>query len=362
MRARFKSDLRFAAATALLSGLALFLVWEGGTDEQQERATGEMLVETAARASVDGLIARNPIEVGVVANRLAGVPRVTGVAIFTIDNEPLAVSGSLEGGTQFTHPIVLDDMVLGFARIGLAPPSTASVWIRAGLSLAALLTVALVAAFWRHRMRTVAPRSHSQAKTGAPTAPQAATQHLLVGNLQNQFALSRAERDRIANRALALAERVDAIYLGKSEHLPGTGLLMALPATTGDNRAREAVCAAFLLAQYLARDVPPGDYRFGLHTLELRAGQSSPDYRVVVEDTALISAMARPGTIMASEPFFAELKEPDGLGTESFHHPMLRDLTTAGGGCHLITHLDPDHQALIDCQVSRLSAQGMNPE
>lgn len=384
MQARFKSDFQFVGAAALVYGFLLFLIWEGGVNDKQDRATGKMLAEIAARASIDGLVDQDGLELRVIADRLAGVPRVSSVAIFNVEDELLAIGrpregGTGEGDTQFTHQIVHNGTLLGIARISLAAPTAALYWMRVGLSLAALLGVALLAAFWRHRLRApsalfrgepaTAPPPEPDAATDRspgvgdspvvaadiPLAPEAAIHRLLVVNLHNQRALSQAERQRLADRGLAIAEQVDDIYLGKSEHLPGIGLLMAFSAVPGDDRAFQAVCAAFLLAKCLARDASPGDYRFGLHTLEQQPSQPLADYEAAVQDAGLLSALGGSGAIVASEPFFAELAERSGLDAELFSHPMLPDLTTSGSQCRLITRLDPEHQTLIELQASRVS-------
>lgn len=357
MQASFISNFLFAAVTALLTGIALFAIWDGDSSDSSEQAIGEMLAETAARASIDGLIEQDAFEVGVVANRLAGVPRVAGVAIYTLENELLAISGTLSDGTQHTHPVVLDDMLLGFARVSLAQPGTAPDWTRVGLSALALLAVPLISAFWSYRMRN--RRTPAPARPGTDTRRvfEATTHHLLVGNLHNQFGLNRAEREQVAARALAVARQVDEIYNSGSEHLPGTGLLLAFPSGAEDDRAFEAVCAGFLLAKCLRESAAPGDYRFGLHTLQLDPGESLADHRATVEDTALLAAVGRSGAIIASESFFDALTDPGRLDAELFSHPMLKDLGTSGDQCHLITGLGEAHEMVVVSQAGRLFAR-----
>ena len=358
MQARLTSEFLFAAVTALLSAFALFLLWEGRAHQEQDRATGEMLADIAARASVDGLISRNSIELGVVANRLTGVERVAGVAIFTIENELLALSGTLESGTQFTHPIVLDDMVLGFARISLDPPSAEPDWTHIALSVLALLSVALLVAFWSHRIRTPTPRTRGESPLESPRAPApaAAWQRVLVCNFHNQLSLSRTERNRIANRASALAERVGEIYHAKYGHLPGAGIVMTFSPAAGQDGAFGAVCATFLLADCLARNASPGEFRFGLHKPVRQPVESGAGYAAATADAALLAAVGRPGSIVASDAFFADVAQPERLNAEPFTHPMLDELNTSGSACHMITGLDEDHRLLIERQASHLAA------
>ena len=362
MQASFTSNFLFAAVTALLTGIALFAIWEGDSGDNSEQAMGGMLAETAARASIDGLIEQDALEVGVVANRLAGVPGVAGVAIYTRENEILAISGTLEGGTQFTHPVVLDDMLLGFTRVSLTPTATEPAWMQVGLSALALLAIPLIAAFWWYRLRK--PRTPAPAQRGTETRRvfEATTHHLLIGNLHNQFGLSRAQRGQVAARALAVAQQVDEIYNSGSEHLPGTGLLLAFPAGAEDDRAFEAVCAGFLMAKCLQESAAPGDYRFGIHTLSLDPGESLADHRASVEETALLAAVGRSGAIVASESFFDALADPGRVDAEIFSHPMLKDLGASGDQCHLITGLGQVHGKVIDAQARQLFARAADAD
>ena len=359
-RSGFRSDLLVAATTALLSAAALFLIWEDRAGEEQDRATGELLADLAARASIDGLIDQDRIELGVVANRLTGVPRVSGVAMFTVENQLLALSGSLENGKPFIQPIVLDDMVLGYARIGLASPSRAPDTTRLASSVLALLMAALLVAWWSHRMRGGRRRPFANTAAGTDSATEAVHQYLLVANLHNQFSLSRSERDRAAGQALAAARRVGEIYQCRSRYLPGTGLLMTFPAQAGHPTAFEAVCAAFLVAEILARDASSGAFRFGLHALEQRAGESAAVYPDALEDTALLAALGKSGAIVASEAFMGDLAEPERIKAEAFSHPMLEQLHNPKRSCHLITDLGEDHRTLIDRQASHLAASAVD--
>lgn len=355
MRPSFRLDFLIAAATALLAAAALVLIWGGQSSAQQDRATGEMLADLAARAGIDGLIARDRFELGVVANRLTRVPRVAGVAIFTVENELLALSGSLENGTPFIQPIVLDDTLIGFARISLVPPPLAPEPMRLASSALALLAIAVLVAWWSARLRGEAPRRATDTSIAPDSATQATTRFLLVGNLRNQLSLSGSEQRRTTERALSVARRVGEIYGGRSTHPPGTGLLMTFASQADTDSAFEAVCAAFLVAERLAGDAATGNYRFGLHVVELQAGESPSDHCAALEDAALLAALGKSGAIVASESFFAHLADPGRLEAEKFSHPMLEQLHAADAQGFLITGIEQDRRALLDRQASRLA-------
>ena len=355
MQPGFRFYLLIAATTALLSATAMFLIWEGRAGEEHDRATGEMLADLAARASMDGLIDQNRIELGVVANRLTRVPRVAGVAIFTVEDELLALSGTLEEGAPFIEPIVLDDTLLGFARISLVPPAPAPDLVRLAASGLALLAIALLVAWWSARLRGGAPGRSPDTSTRLDAATEVSTRFLLVGNLRNQLSLSGSERRRTAERALAVARQVGEIYGCGSTHLPGTDLLMTFAAKEDNDSAFEAICAGFLVAERLAGNAATDNYRFGLHVVELQAGESPSDHPNALEDAALLAAMGKSGAIVASESFFAHIAEPGRLEAETFSHPMLEQLHATDEQSCLITGLVGDHRALLERQASHLA-------
>ena len=356
MKASIGFEFLIAAATALLAATAMFLIWEGQATKEQDRATGEMLADLAARASIDGLIDRDRIELGVVANRLTRVPRVAGVAIFTVENEQLALSGTLEPGTPFVRPIVLDDTLIGFARISLVPPVRSPDRMRLAASALALVTIALLVAWWSARMRGGAPRPPAATAIDPDSETEAVTQFLLVGNLHDQFSLSGSQRRQTTERALAVARRIGEIYPCRSAPLPGTGLLVTFPARDDNHSAFKAVFAAFLLAERLAVDSISGNFRFGLHVAELQAGETLSDRPTALEDATLLAAMSTPGAIVSSESFFAHLNDVDRLEAEPFSHPMLEQLHAADQRCRLITGLEGHSRALLDLQASRLAS------
>ena len=355
MQPSFRFYLLIAATTALLSATAMFLIWEGRASEEHDRATGEMLADLAARASMGGLIDQNRIELGVVANRLTRVPRVAGVAIFTVEDKLLALSGTLEEGTPFIEPVVLDDSLLGFARISLVPPAPAPDLAGLAASGLAVLAIALLVAWWSARLRGEAPGQSPDTSTRLDAATEASTELLLVGNLLNQLSLTGSERRRTAEQALAVARQVGEIYGCRCTHLPGTGLLMSFLAQEDDDSAFEAVCAAFLVARLLAGDAATDNYRFGLHVVGLQAGESPSDHPAALEDAALLAAMGKSGTIVASGPFFAHIAEPGRLAAETFSHPMLEQLHATGEQSCMITGLADDHRALLEQQASQLA-------
>ena len=355
MQPSFRFFLLIAATTALLSATAMFLIWEGRAGVEHDRATGELLADLAARASTDGLIDKNRIELGVVANRLTRVPRVAGVAIFTVEDELLALSGTLEEGTPFIEPVVLDDSLLGFARISLVPPAPVPDVAGLAASGLALLAIALLVAWWSARLRGEAPGPSPDTSTRLDAATEASTALLLVGNLLNQLSLTGSQRRRTAEQALAVARQVGEIFGCRCTHLPGTGLLMTVVAREDDDSAFEAVCAAFLVARLLAGDAATDNYRFGLHVVELQPGESPSDHPAALEDAALLAAMGKSGTIVASEPFFAHIAEPGRLEAETFSHLMLEQLQGTDEQGRLITGLVGEHRALLAQQVSQLA-------
>ncbi len=359
-----KSELLVAVAATLLTAITLAALWRDDSSWQaRETNVGEGLAATLAQSSIDALLQQDRLYLGVLANRLTEIEMVGGAAIYTVDDEMLAMSGKLVDGDQFSHPIILDDTVIGFARITLDPrPSGPQAdWRRRLASLLLLGIIPFMVAAFAHSRRAPKP-DPSEAFENAATEPRQAERacervhYLLLANLHNQLSIAPPARQQVMNQSLGLARQVGEIYQADCRLVPGKGLLMDFYPVDGDDRPFQVVCAAFLLANCLAAVLPQGEYRFGLHSVALYDDEDPADHVAVLEDTTLLAALGKPNTLVTSESFFAAIGRPERVTAELLQHAMVEDLTTTGRQCCLITDLGQIHRTLIANQTSRLVA------
>jgi uncharacterized membrane protein affecting hemolysin expression len=356
-----KSELIIALTATLLTAVVLAALWRVDPSEQAHTTTlGEGLAATLAQSSIDALLEQDSLHLGVLANRLTDIDIVSGAAIYSIDDEVVALSGKLVGD-QFSHPILMDDTVIGFARVtlddsraGLQPD-----WGRRAASLLLLLVIPFMIAAITH-IRRSRRRGVVDVDIGAAETRQASEHYILVANLHNQLSMSPAERQQVMQQSLDLAQRVGDIYQAQCLLVPGKGLLMDFGPADGDDRPFQVVCAAFVLANCLAESLAQGDYRMGLHGVELFEDEDAVDHIAVLEDTTLLAALGKPHTVVASESFFADIERPERITAELLQHAMLDELTTTGRQCCLITSLGETHRALIGNQAERLVASLYN--
>ncbi len=355
-----KYELVVALAATLLTAVALAALWRDDSGWQTRQAIlGESLAATLAQSSIDALLEQDRLHLGVLANRVTDIEMVSGAAIYTVDDAMLALSGKLIDGDHFSHPIILDDTVIGFARVTLHPSmgSPQPDWGRRFASLLLLVVIPFMVAAFAHSRRSVRKAIVGVTVDAIQTETRKPSVHyLLVANLHNQLSIAPADRQQVMNASLGLAQQVGEIYQAHSRLVPGTGLLMDFQPADGDDRPFQVICAAFLLANCLAETLAQGEYRFGLHSLELHDDEDPTDHVAVLEDTTLLAALGKPNTLVASESFFADIPRPEKVTAELLQHTMLEDLSTTGRQCCLITGLGQTHRALIANQTRRLIA------
>ncbi len=167
-----------------------------------------------------------------------------------------------------------------------------------------------------------------------------------------------AARKAELDHANAVAQQIAELYLGEVRNLPGTGLLVHFRASDDSGRALQVVCAAFALTQLFEEfeALDAGAYRLGLHTIGIPVGGELHNDAPELADAALLSALAKRGTIAVSGCFPMQTLRPDQVRSQPLQHPLLDDLDTVASA-HLVTGLSPLQQALVTRQVTRLSNQ-----
>ena len=333
-------------AAAALTALFVFLVWRNGPAAAVDESTlGPQLAAVVAAASVGGLMEQDYIELGVIANRMAAVDGVGGVAMYRLDGSLLAVAGETGPGVPFTQEIVFDDQLVGLARVTLDVPDAAVDWKRTALTVAGVVGLPLLVA-WASRIPAVRGRRKGR-------AARAEAHYLLVATLRSGLPPDSEVQRRALNQGLSLAKQVGALYRAECRLLPGEGLLMAFtPGAADRDRAFQTLCAAFLLADGLIRLPEPSDWTVGMQSTAFEETDIAKPASVV--DAALLASLAGPGIVAVSDAFLADIRDPSRIRAEPLAHPMLRKLVAEDKGCHVVTGLAPAVKVLVDHQVDRL--------
>ena len=131
------------AATSLIVGLGLGLVWQL-TDQREARMDrfGTSMAASLAELCVEPLLKQDRMHLGVLGNRIAAVAEISGVGIFTLDDQVLVLSGKL-GTPRYAHPISFDDSVVGYVRISVDESVFTDGVKHTGRSLAILLVMVI---------------------------------------------------------------------------------------------------------------------------------------------------------------------------------------------------------------------------
>ncbi len=368
-------------STGLLVALGLLLVWQL-TDQQQARVDrfGESIADILAGLSIEPLLKQDRMHLGVLSNRVTEAPEVSGVGVFTLDDQVLALSGEL-GSPQYTRTVAFDDSVVGYVRVSLNRTAFADGLEHTGRALGILLVIVisplLVAAglTLKGQLRSGALTSYGSkppeamdAEMGEAddgTADEAMVEesaieirhYLLAVNLHNQLSLSPGEREFELSLCLECAEDVTSLYQGQVVQLPGVGVLIDFDHTQDPDRAFQVVCAAMVLARVLREESSFGVYRLGLHLITRPADESLSLDDPAVADAALLSALAKELNLATSGSCHAAFTRLERLDIQAITHPLLDQLTTCPHECYLVTDLAPNYRTLVLQQTETLTGQ-----
>ncbi|MFK7912489.1 MAG: hypothetical protein AB8B93_01130 [Pseudomonadales bacterium] len=323
-------------------------------------------VATLARAP---LLKTDRISLGLITNQIAAMPAVTGITILGVNNEVLSMTREQARGRDYSHPIELDDAVIGYARVTVNPvavdPQPLWPWVLGALLVVAmpwLLTLfaacnaALNETAERRRMsRNVAATQtpQAQAEYAAPPTPPA-DRYLVVANLLNQFALTAQERAQALNAAADGAALLAEHYDGSSEVIGDTGLALWFADHSSD-RGEQIIGAALLITRLLPTLAHRGTFRVALH--HLAASDDLDSTGAALRDAALMTAAAGADQVIVSSPGGRSLSA-ESLGTASaISHPLGADFTTAEPQCRRIETLSAAREVELRARLTALQDQ-----
>lgn len=376
-RVKQVSILQLFLATAL-TGLGLLVLWSLSRDEGVHiDQFGSAIVGALSSQVVEPLVERDLIHLGVLINRVTALPAVNGASVHGMDNEPLALSGDLSNGRTFSEQIVGNGRSLGVLRLHVDEASFDE-GLSPALVLASLVWVALVPlvvlgasqislSALDFRAGRQSPAATAEALAALPE-PEPEPCYLVAVNLFNQLSLTPDQCAAELAFTRMTAERVAALHHGEVLNLPGTGLLLIFKGSHSDDRPFHVLCAAFALRQLLADGRLRADgeslgrYRLGVHTLTLAADEAFSIGADPVKDAAILSALAKDNTIIASTALVEQVPYRQRLILEDMGHPLLEELETIGGGAVLARALAPPHDDLIAQQLLELRGAADAPQ
>ncbi len=375
----YRSTL-IAGTVALTVASSTSLFWSAALSADQQRhmsSFGRALAEQLATLSAEPLIGGNLISLSVLATRINEPAEVASVSIYTIDDRVLANSGSASNSApHFTHPIVFEDTVAGYARVTLSPvifrtgpaASMLMLWVF-GCALAGLLVGYLVDQRWPTSPASSplpVPESTHPGQDPIETPPS----YVLVVNWFNQVSFAATDRPRIIDMCLSRADQVGHLYGGRGIELPGIGLIFSFRGAPDDAQRSERcfgiVCAALLIAEvlqdvnqrYYMRERPELAFRFGLHEDPSNTPLAELPGTDQTTDATLLSAVAANDTVATSREVFDQLEGPERFDSARQEHAILASLVTASPGeCFIISALNGSYRSLLEGQAERLIGQ-----
>lgn len=363
-----QASIRQLFLASTLTGLGLVLL---GFMTQDEEAHidhfGSALVSALASQAIEPLQAEDLIHLGVLINRAAALEEVSGASIHSLGNEPLALSGDVRRGRVFTEQVINNGQSVGVVRIHIDEArfggSFPWAFLLAGVIWVGLVPLVVLGAsqISLSNLDFRPARSNPPDAHAAPTVivpePEPEPCYLIAVNLFNQLSLSPERCARELDLARMTTERIAALYHGEVADLPGTGLLVSFDTSHSDDRPFHVLCAAFALSQLLADPGSEGRYRLGVHTLMLGPDEALNPKSEEVKDTAVLSALAKDNTIIASNAIIERVPYAERVVTEPVVHPLLEDLESIGTGAHLARALMAPHDELVAQQLAELRGE-----
>lgn len=251
----------------VLAGMAMvWLVSHSATRlrlEQQTDSLGTTLANQTALLATELVLSNDLISLNVLLTELTRSPAVSQAAVFTVDDQVLAISGpsasrntNREPGRtgSYVAPIALQDSVAGYVRIYLDQQRTgggsaATVWMIPGaMALMMLLSATLMTTVQRPRQPPEITENRADPETSsASVMPANAVLHLQASAARTHGEAPRHELEQSLSRAADLYQaRLITVTEGSEEE----GLIVQLQfSQTGhaSELAYHALCCAVLV-------------------------------------------------------------------------------------------------------------------
>ncbi len=346
---RHKRAATLALLVALLVTAGLGFIWHDPVaDETRAQSYGANLASTLAAQGMEAMLQPDALHLSVLVNRMAAMPAVSAARFLDANDNPVAQSGPVGRNGDLTHTqaVRIGGVITGYAEVSLQPgsfaPRVSGVQILAtALLVLSMPLLAMMIGEWPEQRRRPIPVVEFPEEVKAPVGPQ----WMALVNLYNQLAYPSDQRRAILASTLEQANQVAHLYQGRAQAVTGTGVVLLFDEF--EDVAFKAVCASFLLLKLLQHEQPAAEYRLALHRLD--TPQVSPE---VTADVALLAALAREGTVLATPVFASSLQKTERLVSDAFTHPMLSDVDIVDDQATAITELSEKHSALIDQQAS----------
>ena len=324
---------------------------------QQQDVHGELLASSLAGLSVQAFVTHDRIALGLLSNRIAELPDVRGVTITAADDTPLAQTASDAQGSVYRAAVHLDDAVVGFVAVTLAPSNSDGVpnwrhWVF-GLTLALIMPMLL------QLLRGLLPPKPVQQPVSVEfTRPKTQQCFVITANLFDEMRLTTAAQQSAQQQALAWAEDIAMLYNGHASALPHGTVTLHFDDHGEDDRCFAALCAGYLWSDCLRLGDLPGAYRLSGHVLTPEQLQDD----TMLAEALLLAAAAQDCELVISDCLLAALKRPDRVRMSPLQHPLHQDLQTTGGSLHRVLGLASRYAVLLSRQLERLNRQPESTE
>jgi hypothetical protein len=357
---RFKPNQSTLPAAALASAFccaSLLFIWvpEHSTAKSMERY-GHALARTLAHSNAGLLLHQDRIELAVIANHVVRYDEVAGIVFYGINNEIIALSGSIDNAPHYPADATLDDSATGSVGVVLnptafAPPMPLGSWLLTMLVLT-------VAPFLSLGLLQLSARGNRSLPIVSVPEPKKELQksYCLTINLHNQLALAKDQRIVAVNDALNMAQEVCAMHQGIAVEVAERGVVMLFDQHVVN--AGHAISASFLMQRLLADFETDGSFRCYLNQTECPGSPTDMDIMSLevlqnqtdIDELMTLAALAKAHTVLLSEAVYSALSELEKTWARVFSHPLLEDVNDAAH-TYSVAELPAQQAQLVESQA-----------
>jgi uncharacterized membrane protein affecting hemolysin expression len=387
-----------ALTTATLAAAACIVVvlacYQGSKQLVHDSATlfGESLIQQLAREASNPLVQGDKLSLQALLSELVNSPIVTHGVIYDVENQPITEAGQQDEGLSLSASITFQDSIAGYAVITLNSQSLESeagslAWQLMALSALLIILVYLLSALPARYvsallddLKVIASKGRSQSKLrityqGKDELQQLAQQILHGPTSQTSSAHTDAEHAVLSLEVTNLAQlrqtmsrhgvreliaecykQLTVICKLYDGHITLRGAdhftVQFFPADDENNYPFRALCAGFLIQQWMASNHSPVSFDAGVSLRENSNGSELENEITLQEaiDEAMQAGRNGKGNLVATGAIIVHPSVNQRVNTEVLEH-------SEDGSLRAVKSLSDPYDKLLIRQLSTLSTQ-----
>tara|TARA_A100001037_G_C15104649_1_gene615747 strand:- start:4 stop:1119 length:1116 start_codon:yes stop_codon:yes gene_type:complete len=315
---------------------------------------GKTMAESFAALTLEPLLTQNQMDLAIISNRIAGIDGIGHATVFNLDNEIIVTSGIPDVGYGYSHPVIFDDIVMGYVRVTLEPTIYSSPISTNHIGFAILMLISIpIFTLYILGYRAVR-KAENPTQLNTQTDSHEEQRTYLIGiNLHNQIALTPKERANELQMAKQLLKLLEPIYKSTTHDFPGTGLLMKFTSIPNIDIRPEILFAGFVVTGLLQTH-KKGRYKVAIHSIDYLSDSSVNMENVEIRDLRSLTAITKENTVNVGNDFDETFLRGAEVDFQVLEHPLTQQMSAGVKGCYTIERLPQRQRALLAAQIKSI--------